>query len=1213
MDNLRLYSEHWYIVLRAILRLCFILLNNMYCIPTYVVWMVLLLPLKKFHPDAYWKIEGYFFHWLLAMVSMWSWCAGYDVVEMGDDISECLNEKTLVIANHQSTADVPMLMALLNTKKQVLPNIMWIMDKHFKYTNFGIVSVLHQDFFIMAGRKSRDRSLKELVMHLFMSYIPRNRKWMVLFPEGGFLRKRKATSQRYATQNSLPVLNNVSLPRVGALQAIMQTIGPQGVANNNSEPSASKIIKVDRLSWVLDITIAYPNGEPLDLLTIILGHKQPCKTTIFYRLYRCDELPHDTEALTHWLYDRFVEKEHLLDIFYNTGVPTMGTAIPNTGTVLRTLQEAVVLRMSYGVGHRPFAFFIQMSSVPTVDISTTRRYNFSNGYNKIHPLSKLNKTVNPDAIRYALATKPNKYKNNDNELIKEFVNNNVEDLRYPNKTLKIKKTRPTNNKTKLNDSKKHHLKEDWASYNIPVPNPNPDIFTYSPTHSISSTPISTHDSDGDTASVVSSENLISQFDLDLRNNVSDCPTVHLTNSILGPSQKQECPDLNIAINTYVHDNPNAAPEKLPEAIGELDTAGSDATSQLVAPLGLADSAPSAALETLADPISPIASSPLGGSSEVLPSLPELPGFPETPDLKGVLDFIKNFGKGLEFLRGFLQGFLNFIRPLFYVIPLISFGLGFLTVLPLYPWWLPFFFIGKKKKPPTTEFIFHKHVHKPIHHNHGWTNQPQIGDAPLNSANETSEQITLDTRTPPKVKQLMKKPVKIQNEPIEHSHAGVAEPVHNVDELWEESTKKFNFYKVDSKPTTGQGISTWVLLHSQTVSPSFVTTTKSTPKPTVKQKFDNKNLTRSEIFNKITKPLFKKRPLSTTTKKPTTMSAIDINTTMRSDRPHFIKNRVEGRRSGTVGYHFCDEKTGTTSPKKKKNKNRRRRPALDKAGNGTKLASKEKPIGTQIYNYLSREIMPTVGVGLVGLMVTAGLASYFLYPFGAVRRSYDVDRKDKDGLYYYNDQYSPGGITEEEAIGKVIAGMPLKNAYSNYPSAKGGIQNRKTDDFGLRRGQAETSVEAIYLTPSRKNEDKFTRRKEIDSYNRFGQNPFNHATDKSQFYSVSEATPAVVPEHGPRTLFEATTFRSKTRKRRSNELDNEIPHGEDENKPSSVQEPNVSVAVTETPTLMNTLRMLLETQVKVGLAFLERATRAVALYFSQVNKRFNYNMNKNLRN
>lgn len=70
--------RQWYFIPKAVFRLCFILLNNVYCIPTYVVWMVMLSPLRKIHPETFWKIEGQFFHWLLAMVSMWSWSAGYD-------------------------------------------------------------------------------------------------------------------------------------------------------------------------------------------------------------------------------------------------------------------------------------------------------------------------------------------------------------------------------------------------------------------------------------------------------------------------------------------------------------------------------------------------------------------------------------------------------------------------------------------------------------------------------------------------------------------------------------------------------------------------------------------------------------------------------------------------------------------------------------------------------------------------------------------------------------------------------------------------------------------------------------------------------------------------------------------------------------------------------------------------------------------------------
>lgn len=357
---------------RALFRTVFVIVNNIYCVPTYLIWMFLLLPLKKIHEAYYYRIEGVMFHWLLANVTMWSYTAGYDLVEMGDDITPALDERTLVIANHQSTSDVPLLMATFNVKKGVLPNIMWIMDRLFKYTNFGAVSLIHQDFFIASGKSNRDRSLQDLKKHLTESYIPRGRKWMVLFPEGGFLRKRKEVSQRFAEKNNLPVLNNVTVPRVGAMKAIVDVLGsPESpgcrepedserrmpVAVVEDERSArtsqqeddprndvsstlinSEAISTDDcdnfkdspftklngklsdcLEYILDITIGYPNGKPLDLPNIVHGFRNPCQTYLFYRLYRSSEVPRDSESLTRWLYDRFFEKERLLEEFYRTG------------------------------------------------------------------------------------------------------------------------------------------------------------------------------------------------------------------------------------------------------------------------------------------------------------------------------------------------------------------------------------------------------------------------------------------------------------------------------------------------------------------------------------------------------------------------------------------------------------------------------------------------------------------------------------------------------------------------------------------------------------------------------------------------------------------------------------------------------------------------------------------------------------------------------
>ncbi|RZF40333.1 hypothetical protein LSTR_LSTR006942 [Laodelphax striatellus] len=111
------------------------------------------------------------------------------------------------------------------------------------------------------------------------------------------------------------------------------------------------------------------------------------------------------------------------------------------------------------------------------------------------------------------------------------------------------------------------------------------------------------------------------------------------------------------------------------------------------------------------------------------------------------------------------------------------------------------------------------------------------------------------------------------------------------------------------------------------------------------------------------------------------------------------------------------------------------------GNATKSAVAthgsspgSRPLSTRIYNYLAREVMPSVGVGIVGLVLTAGLAGLFLYPFGggvvARRNAYEPAKNPLSSpdshMYYYN-EYSPknepdNGQAEETVFGQVLSGM-----------------------------------------------------------------------------------------------------------------------------------------------------------------------------------------------
>ena len=61
------------------------------------------------------------------------------------------SKRLLILPNHQSTADVPLLMSIFTARIGLTNKVMWIMDRVFKFTNFGIISWMHDDFFIRFG------------------------------------------------------------------------------------------------------------------------------------------------------------------------------------------------------------------------------------------------------------------------------------------------------------------------------------------------------------------------------------------------------------------------------------------------------------------------------------------------------------------------------------------------------------------------------------------------------------------------------------------------------------------------------------------------------------------------------------------------------------------------------------------------------------------------------------------------------------------------------------------------------------------------------------------------------------------------------------------------------------------------------------------------------------------------------------------------------
>ncbi|EDS28567.1 1-acylglycerol-3-phosphate acyltransferase [Culex quinquefasciatus] len=103
----------------------------------------------------------------------------------------------------------------------------------------------------------------------------------------------------------------------------------------------------DCLEYILDVTIGYPNGKPLDLPNIVHGFRNPCQTYLFYRLYRSSEVPRDSESLTRWLYDRFFEKERLLEEFYRTGTFPCGSSATLPTVVQQDLLRFLLIHLFF--------------------------------------------------------------------------------------------------------------------------------------------------------------------------------------------------------------------------------------------------------------------------------------------------------------------------------------------------------------------------------------------------------------------------------------------------------------------------------------------------------------------------------------------------------------------------------------------------------------------------------------------------------------------------------------------------------------------------------------------------------------------------------------------------------------------------------------------------------------------------------------------------
>lgn len=211
---------------------------------------------------------------------------------------------------------------------------------------------------------------------------------------------------------------------------------------------------------------------------------------------------------------------------------------------------------------------------------------------------------------------------------------------------------------------------------------------------------------------------------------------------------------------------------------------------------------------------------------------------------------------------------------------------------------------------------------------------------------------------------------------------------------------------------------------------------------------NRRKTPLPIANKLTN---KRKPTTaaTTTTTTTAIPLVSSEKLTAADEDESTTPIVIELEPKDANFDLPQDRSPATKKPQKAKQAKRKPSKKNKVTSVSKPAKKEKPITSTIYSYLSREVMPSMGILGAGILLTAGLASYIFGPFAALRRSYDdaSDRNDNvDNIYSVNsEEYANEGADngqhEEEVFSKFLAGMPYRDVprYVKYYKQHDGSQ------------------------------------------------------------------------------------------------------------------------------------------------------------------------------
>jgi len=268
------------------------------------------------------------FRFIIFLMESWN---GTKIRVSGDKLPD--SENVLLISNHPSEADWFFLWSL-GWRKKSLGNVKVCIKKELQKVPGLGWSIDNLDYPFLSRKWEFDEAL---IKHATNNFVEdRIRLWLAIFPEGtDFSEAKQKRSWELADINGWPKYKNLLAPRTKGFVLAVTSLR-------------------DYVDCIYDLTVGYPNNEKPTFFTALNG-RCPSVVNIHIRRIPMKNVPETEEELKKWCFDKFSEKDVLLDYFkQHQKFPGAGDEFLSTGPGLPPFfawlwWTGMVLLSAYGI------------------------------------------------------------------------------------------------------------------------------------------------------------------------------------------------------------------------------------------------------------------------------------------------------------------------------------------------------------------------------------------------------------------------------------------------------------------------------------------------------------------------------------------------------------------------------------------------------------------------------------------------------------------------------------------------------------------------------------------------------------------------------------------------------------------------------------------------------------------------------------------------